>query len=211
MLRAVVLAPTVSVFTNGDIQMDPHLPVPTRMRRSGDLWEKPKPETGILVQCAVETRESKLASPALMSGIGKQLDEGRIDQALSQAKSDSGYAGRVLAAALSRKSVGGDVRRGFEDAAAFHPDPAFAPFELHAHAFRLLRAVRDDHREPFGIPAGERQADGSYPPTTFNKLVSDRLSVFNQIVLAAAKNAPKPNENEQKENKTEGEGTNATA
>lgn len=70
-----------------------------------------------LVRCAVMTRESKLASPALLSGIGKQLDEGKIDQALSQAKSDSGYAGRVLAAALSRKSVGGDVRRGFEDAA----------------------------------------------------------------------------------------------
>jgi biopolymer transport protein ExbB/TolQ len=71
-----------------------------------------------LVRCAVETRESKLASPALLSGIRKQLDEGQIDQALSQAKSDSGYAGRVLAAALSRKSVGGDVRRGLEDAAA---------------------------------------------------------------------------------------------
>jgi hypothetical protein len=70
-----------------------------------------------LVRCAVETRESKLASPALVSGIRKQLDEGHIDQALSQAKSDSGYAGRVLAAALSRKSVGGDVRGGFEDAA----------------------------------------------------------------------------------------------
>jgi len=71
-----------------------------------------------LVRCAVETRESKLANPALLSGIGKQLGEGQIDQALLQAKSDSGYAGRVLAAALSRKSVGGDVRRGFEDAAA---------------------------------------------------------------------------------------------
>jgi hypothetical protein len=71
-----------------------------------------------LVRCAVGTRESKLASPALLSGIRKQLDEGQIDQALSQAKSDSGYAGRVLAAALSRKSVGGDVRRGFEDASA---------------------------------------------------------------------------------------------
>ncbi len=71
-----------------------------------------------LVRCAVETRESKLASPALMSGIRKRLDEGQIDQALSQAKSDSGYAGRVLTAALSRKSVGGDVRGGFEDAAA---------------------------------------------------------------------------------------------
>ena len=71
-----------------------------------------------LVRCAVDTRESKLASPALLSGIRKQIDEGQIDQALSQAKCDSGYAGRVLAAALSRKSVGGDVRRGFEDAAA---------------------------------------------------------------------------------------------
>jgi hypothetical protein len=71
-----------------------------------------------LVRCVVATRASKLAGPALLSGIGKQLDEGQIDQALSQAKSDSGYAGRVLAAALSRKSVGGDVRRGFEDAAA---------------------------------------------------------------------------------------------
>jgi hypothetical protein len=71
-----------------------------------------------LVRCAVATRESKLASPALVSGIRKLLDEGQIDQALSQATSDSGYAGRVLAGALSRKSVGGDVRRGFEDAAA---------------------------------------------------------------------------------------------
>jgi MotA/TolQ/ExbB proton channel family protein len=71
-----------------------------------------------LVRCAVETRQSKLASPALMSGIRKQLDMGQIDQALSRAKSDSGYAGRVLAAALSRKSVGGDVRHGFEDAVA---------------------------------------------------------------------------------------------
>jgi hypothetical protein len=71
-----------------------------------------------LVRCVVVTRESGLASPALLAGIRKQLDEGQIDQALSQAKSDSGYAGRVLAAALSRKSVGGDVRRGFEDAAA---------------------------------------------------------------------------------------------
>ena len=71
-----------------------------------------------LVRCAAETRESKLASPALMFEIKKQLDEGQIDQALSQARSDSGYAGRVLAAALSRKSVGGDARGGFEDAAA---------------------------------------------------------------------------------------------
>jgi hypothetical protein len=72
-----------------------------------------------LIRCVVETRKSKLASPALLSGIRKQLDEGQIDQALSQAKSDTGYAGRVLAAALGRKSAGGDVRRGFEDAAAF--------------------------------------------------------------------------------------------
>lgn len=71
-----------------------------------------------LVRCVVATRESKLARPALLSGIRKQLDEGQVDQALSQARSDSGYAGRVLAAALSRKSVGGDVRGGFEDAAA---------------------------------------------------------------------------------------------
>ena len=33
-----------------------------------------------LVRCAVDTRESKLASPALLSGIRKQLDEGQIDQ-----------------------------------------------------------------------------------------------------------------------------------
>jgi hypothetical protein len=71
-----------------------------------------------LVRCAVVTRESKLAGPALLSEIRKQLDEGQIDRALSQAKSDAGYAGRVLAGALSRKAVGGDVRRGFEDAAA---------------------------------------------------------------------------------------------
>jgi hypothetical protein len=71
-----------------------------------------------LVRYALETREWKLASPALLSGIRKQLDEGQIDQALLQAKSDSGYAGRVLAGALSRKSVGGDVRRGFEDTVA---------------------------------------------------------------------------------------------
>ena len=71
-----------------------------------------------LVRYVVVTRESKLAGPVLLSGVRTHLDEGRIDQALSQAKSDSGYAGRVLAAALSRKSVGGDVRRGFEDAAA---------------------------------------------------------------------------------------------
>jgi predicted ATP-dependent protease len=53
-----------------------------------------------------------------------------------------------------------------------------------------------------GLPAGERQPDGSYPVDTLNKIVLDRLVEFNQVVLAATKNAPKINENEQKENKS---------
>jgi lon-related putative ATP-dependent protease len=60
-----------------------------------------------------------------------------------------------------------------------------------------------------GVEAGIRQPDGSYPVNTLNKNVSDRLNDFNQAVLAATKNTPKPTENEQKENKTEGEGMNA--
>lgn len=53
-----------------------------------------------------------------------------------------------------------------------------------------------------GIPAGEPQPDGSYPVNTMNKIVLDRLAEFNQVVLTATKNAPKTNENEQKENKS---------
>jgi len=103
-----------------------------------------------LVRLIVVTGESNLASPALLSGIRKQLDGGQVDRALSQAKSDSGYAGRVLAAALGRKSVGGDVRGSFEDAAALEYS------RLRGRADTLLGiAIVGFLAGPFGVVTGQ--------------------------------------------------------
>jgi lon-related putative ATP-dependent protease len=60
-----------------------------------------------------------------------------------------------------------------------------------------------------GIQPGKRLPDGTYPTGTFYQIILDRLNEFNRVVLAATKNAAKPGETEQKENKTEGETNNA--
>lgn len=74
--------------------------------------------TALLIQFMVNITEPKLASPALLSEVEALLSENDLDGAYALSESDQGYAGKVLAGAISRGSGGyEEIKHGMEETA----------------------------------------------------------------------------------------------
>jgi biopolymer transport protein ExbB len=70
-----------------------------------------------LIQFLVNINPEKLGNAGLLAEVDSLLSEGQVDEALSIAQSDTTYAGKIMAGALSR-SYGGteEIKKGMEEA-----------------------------------------------------------------------------------------------
>lgn len=75
--------------------------------------------TALLINYMMNINEAKLGNPVLVKQVEDVLTEGNLEEAFALAESDSSYAGKVLAGALSR-SFGGyeEVKKGMDEAAS---------------------------------------------------------------------------------------------
>jgi biopolymer transport protein ExbB len=73
--------------------------------------------TALLIQFLVNINPEKLGNAGLLAEVDSLLSEGQVDEALSIAQSDTTYAGKIMAGALSR-SYGGteEIKKGMEEA-----------------------------------------------------------------------------------------------